>query len=160
MTLTANYPIGIDCVWIAEDLQGMLAAFITAGMGPIPKFVIEDGDDLIHELENNLMRFPMVSAVHLHIDVPRPDDFISLAERGFFVYDWRDAHCCSSLESICYVRVASPENAVNNSGLYLDATRTLRVVHMRDIDFRASEYVGVSALENAVFPDDHTSQGL
>lgn len=153
MILTVNYPVGIDCVWIAEDSQGMLAAFITAGMGPVPRFIIGDGDDLIHEIESSLMQLPVVSMVHLHINVPRPDDFISLAERGFFVYDWRDTHCCSSLESICYARVASPEIAVSNSGFYVDVMRSLRVVHMRDIDFRDSEYIYACALENAVFPE-------
>jgi hypothetical protein len=39
------------------------------------------------------------------VAIKRPDDFIELAARGVFVYDWRDVHrirseCCNAYEPV------------------------------------------------------------
>lgn len=149
-----NYPTGIDCVWIAEDAQKMLAAFITAGFGPIPKRVIEEGDDLIQEIESALMGLPVISSACMHIDVPRPDDFISLAERGIYVYDWRESHCNLLGNRCCYVRVASPKKSAINVGACLDLTRSLRLVQVQHVVFEDSEHLDQSFIEEAIFPMD------
>lgn len=154
MTFMTNYPTGIDCVWIAEDARNMLAAFITAGLGPIPKTVIEDGDDLIQEIEGALMQLPVISGACMHIDVPRPDDFISLAERGVYVYDWREMPCNLSGNKSSYVRVASPKKSALNVGIYLDLTRSLRFVQMKNVIFENSECLDDSFVDEAVFPMD------
>jgi len=107
-----EYPEGIDCVWLASDSRGSVAAFVTAGVGPIPvsalnhqRFSMCDTEKLINDL-------PVVSGVQLLISVKRPDDFVAIAERGLFVYDWRDAHRTEREATRVYELVAIPEKPI------------------------------------------------
>ncbi|MEG0482507.1 MAG: hypothetical protein RR575_07045 [Acinetobacter sp.] len=79
-------------MWIAVDQAGMLGAFMSAGEGDIPTNAIHSTIILLEELEEKILQFPISSLVDLKKDIPRPDDFIALSGRGFFVYDWSDIH--------------------------------------------------------------------
>jgi hypothetical protein len=46
------------------------------------------------------------------IQVPRPDDFIDMAERGFFVYDWYDIHRTQSDRTNLYELMATPNTPI------------------------------------------------
>jgi hypothetical protein len=50
------------------------------------------------------------------VDIKRPDDFITLAERGLFVYDWRDIHRTKQQETRSYELVAEPNSPLSISG--------------------------------------------
>lgn len=102
------YPAGFDFVWIGRDEKGRLAAFVTAGGGQIPKSLLGKSGEMLCDIERAILDLPKVSGVKLHVEVPRPDDFIAMAERGFFVFDWRDVHRATKEESGCYELVATP----------------------------------------------------
>jgi hypothetical protein len=108
-----EYPVQLDCVWVASDRDGHVAAFVTAGIGPIPALVLNNPESLlVQEIEEAILRLPKVSASRLIASVPRPDSFIAMAERGFFVYDWSDVHRTVSLID-AYEPMACPVNPVS-----------------------------------------------
>ncbi|MBY5462919.1 hypothetical protein ELG97_00955 [Rhizobium leguminosarum] len=64
---------------------------------------LENVDALLADL-------PSISESNLLVPYPRPDDFIAIAQKGLFVYDWPDVH---RLERDCtrkYEKVAAPSN--------------------------------------------------
>jgi len=85
------YPEGVDCCWLASDRIGQLGVFLTGGSGPIPVQLLLP-PYLLDDLEETILALPKASDIDLRVKVPRPDRFVALAERGFFVYDWSDVH--------------------------------------------------------------------
>jgi len=85
------YPDGVDCCWLASDRIGQLGVFVTGGSGPIPAQLLLP-PYLLDDLEETILALPKASDIDLRVKVPRPDRFVALAERGFFVYDWSDVH--------------------------------------------------------------------
>jgi hypothetical protein len=85
------YPEGVDCCWLASDRIGQLGVFVTGGSGPIPAHVLLPAYPL-DQIEETVLDLPKASDIDLRVRVPRPDRFVALAERGFFVYDWSDVH--------------------------------------------------------------------
>lgn len=55
--------------------------------------------------------------------IKRPDDFVAMAKRGFYVYDWRDVHRTSARGSHNYEAIAVPQQPTNVS----DLPKTLKV---------------------------------
>ena len=102
-----EYPSQIDCVWLAADADGRLAAFVTAGEGPIPEALLTSSID-IRPIENHLLQLPIVGTAVNVTDVPNPNSFIELSRRGLFVYDWTDVHVSQRQASGAYELVASP----------------------------------------------------
>ena len=85
------YPEGIDCCWLASDRDGHLGVFVTRGRGPIPAQALLETYPL-ESIEAQLLALPKASDIELRVRMPRSDRLVALAERGFFVYDWSDAH--------------------------------------------------------------------
>jgi hypothetical protein len=85
------YPDGLDCCWLASDRIGQLGVFVTGGSGPIPAQALLPSYPL-DEIEEAILALPKASDIDLRVRAPRPDRFVALAERGFFVYDWSDVH--------------------------------------------------------------------
>ena len=112
------YPDGIDCVWLASDRDGYLGAFITAGVGPIPSEALECDYVPVSEIESQICAMPKVSKCRLLVSVKRPDDFIDLAERGFFVYDWTDINRTRREETRMYEPVATPTTPIKADSLF------------------------------------------
>ena len=82
---------GVDCCWLASDRVGQLGVYVTGGSGPIPAQVLQPPYPL-DQIEETILKLPKASDIDLRVRVPRPDRFVELAERGFFVYDWSDVH--------------------------------------------------------------------
>lgn len=101
-----DYSDQIDCVWLAVDGVGVLAAMITAGCGPIPAGVLSCPID-VTDIEGLLLDLPSIGEARLNVDVPNPASFIALTERGLFVYDWTDLHR-TSVRINAYELVATP----------------------------------------------------
>lgn len=113
--MNSVYPQGFDCVWIASDQNGKVGAFITAGEGPIPSSAFhfeEFREFLLEEMIDEMRRLSKANVV---VDVPRPDSFICLAERGFFVYDWGEfiANPIGERHSYRLVAVPSPPATID-----------------------------------------------
>ena len=85
------YPESIDCCWLASDRDGHLGVFVTRGRGPIPAQALLETYPL-DRIEAQLLALPKASDIELRVRMPRSDRLVALAERGFFVYDWSDAH--------------------------------------------------------------------
>jgi hypothetical protein len=107
-----SYPYEIDCVWLAIDFNGNVGAFLTGGIGPIPYSVLKDERIVIEDVEDYVYSLAKTSDVRLLVSMPRPDDFISLAERGIYVYDWSDVHRTSSEAINAYELVAYANNPI------------------------------------------------
>lgn len=107
---------GLDLVWLGVDAKGQLAAFVTAGEGPIPDSALE------HALtepgvESQLLDLPLSSADELLIDAPNPASFIALSQRGLFVFDWQDAHRTLRESTQRYELVCRPSQPLSASEL-------------------------------------------
>jgi hypothetical protein len=109
-----EYPVQIDCVWVASDGDGHVGAFVTAGIGPIPVLVLSNTEPpLVKDVEKAILELPRASACRLVASVPRPDSFVAIAERGFFVYDWSDVHRTKVASINAYEPVAVPVNPIS-----------------------------------------------
>jgi|SRR5690242_1597981 len=109
------YPEGYDWVWIGSDCRGSLAAFVTAGEGPMPIQALNSELPLFENVEEAIFRLPPVSKARLLESMPRPDSFTAMAERGFFVYDWRAVHRTAKANK--YEQVAIPLSPIRSRQL-------------------------------------------
>ncbi|MGB4066209.1 MAG: hypothetical protein WBK19_20470 [Azonexus sp.] len=105
---TREYPDGLDCLWLAADRNGHLGAFVTGGAGPIPTSALSDSSFPIEDVEAAVCELPKISEARLLVPMKRPDDFIEMARRGFFVYDWRDVHRTLRESKHTYEPIAVP----------------------------------------------------
>lgn len=102
-----DYPHQIDCVWLATDSMGQLAAIITAGEGPIPESVLAHDFDMM-DIERALLDLPVIGEARLIEQIPDPSSFLALSLRGLFVYDWTDLHRLSAEAVRAYELVSVP----------------------------------------------------
>jgi hypothetical protein len=79
---------GVDCGWLGIDLVGHVAMFYTGGEGPIHA----DADAFDDGAGAALRQMASNSSFELLVAYPRPDDFVEVARRGLYAYDWSDAH--------------------------------------------------------------------
>ncbi|POP40665.1 hypothetical protein CHU32_26165 [Superficieibacter electus] len=100
---------GFDCMWLASDKDGCLAVFFSAGQGPLPAEAAKNEKLSLDDIENEVYKLPYFSDIDLHVSVKRPDDFIEMSKRGFFVYDWRDIVRTIEASSNLYELVSSPK---------------------------------------------------
>ena len=112
-----TYPDDVDCVWLASDRRSYLGAFATGGVGPIPLQALNCELVTLEEIEELIYGLPKVSDARLLVSMKRPDDFISMAERGFFVYDWRDIHRTAQEATQTYEPIAVPHNPLRIDAL-------------------------------------------
>ena len=106
----APYPHGSDYGWLACDRDDRFAIFITAGVGPIPCAILADRENA-DRAEDLVWELPDMGGAHLHVHLPRPDDFIGFARRGLFAYDWSDVHRTTN-KLQCYERCSSPTRPI------------------------------------------------
>ncbi|MBL8297959.1 MAG: hypothetical protein JNN30_06360 [Rhodanobacteraceae bacterium] len=137
------YPEGIDCVWLASDREGHLGAFITAGIGPIPVVALDAGNMPVEDVEEQLCQLPPVSQAQLLVSVNRPDDFIDLAERGLFVYDWTDVNRTGRDALHAYEPVAVPSKPIAVSSLPSDLAAFAETLRLRNVVFSAGGIVDI-----------------
>jgi hypothetical protein len=112
-----RYPEQIDCVWLASDQDGHAAAFVTAGLGPIPTRALDLTEPPFDELEELVSAAAACSEVEMRVHVPRPDSFIALASRGLFVFDWTDIHKTRASSLDAYELVARPKQPAHADAL-------------------------------------------
>src|SRR5512138_1586037 len=87
-----NYPDGVDCGWIAADRDGRVGVFVTGGRGPIPRIALLPGRPPVEDVESVLNSLRSFTTAKVLVSLKRPDDFVELAQRGLFAYDWTDVH--------------------------------------------------------------------
>jgi hypothetical protein len=78
----------VDLEWYAVDIHGNLAAFTTAGNGPVPVSVLQDFA-LFRQMQDAIYRLPLCGTAEWLVDKPpKPQALDELARRGLWVYDW------------------------------------------------------------------------
>lgn len=137
------YPDGVDCTWLGVDQFGAVAAFVTAGEGEIPCALLAGSVVDLCDIEALLMALPVVGGATLHVSVPRPDDFLDMAYRGLYVYDWSNEG---------YVLVAAPSRAIQRSGLNEDLKLIADLAVFKSIDFSQHAIVSVGSMTEVIQP--------
>jgi hypothetical protein len=137
------YPEGIDCCWLASDRIGQLGAFLTGGSGPIPAQLLLP-PYLLDDIEETILALPKASDIDLRVRVPRPDRFVALAERGFFVYDWSDVHRTEQYIDE-YELMALPYRPLTLDLLPESLSGTARAVRLAAVSFASAWRVDVRA---------------
>jgi hypothetical protein len=94
-----------------------------------------------------------VSQVELLVSVKRPDDFIDLAERGVFVYDWSDINRTAREQLRVYEPVAVPTKPITTSSLPSGLAILAAIVTLADVVFAAKVAVDVRAYLSCVEVD-------
>lgn len=147
-----SYPEGVDCVWLASDREGNIGAFITAGCGPIPEVTFDFEYINIEDIEGRLCELPLVSRAQLLVSVKRPDDFVDLAERGLFVFDWADIVRSEQSALCAYELVAIPTNPISEISLLStpDLVELAKAVFLDEMDFSSQKVVNISSCVNCV----------
>lgn len=143
--MTLKYPDGIDCVWIASDQHGHLGAFVTAGIGPIPISILSDETISIDEVESAICDLPLISDAYLLVQMKRPDDFIAMAQRGFFVYDWRDVHRTTDESTSLYELISRPQTPINLGSLPKQLREIAAKASLGNLDFNQAQSLNVSS---------------
>lgn len=131
------YPDGIDCTWLGVDRRGKIAAFVTAGEGEIPTALLMQPDVDLRDIETLLMHLPVTGKVKLRVSVARPDDFLDMACRGLYVYDWSGDK---------YTLVAEPELAIEFSGLDSELKVVAAHAVFDSVDFFSQETISVGRM--------------
>lgn len=140
----SEYPEGIDCAWVATDRLGHLAAFVTAGDGPIPSNLLSDRNTDIFEIETLLRELPRISEVNLLKQLKRPDDFIELAEKGIFVFDWVD------LRGGGYELIAVPATPIGLESASDEVRRIASITCLQALSFAAVKRIEVERYVDVV----------
>ena len=143
-----KYPSDIDLAWIASDRDGRLGAFITAGCGPIPMEAFAIDLTEMTSIEARIDEVPVVSKANLLVTVNRPDSYITLAERGFYVFDWTDIHGTRP-PLHAYELVAKPEQPAGLGSLPSDLALIAAGIQFW-ADFGSAPYFDVRAYKTCV----------
>lgn len=137
------YPDGTDCMWLALDRDGHVGAFTTGGSGPIPLGLLEAGQCPLDGLEERIGELPHTSTARLLVSQKRPDDFIDLAERGIFAYDWTDVHRTARDEICAYELIAVPSNPIKIGQLPHDIAMLAESSKLQDVTFETATSLDV-----------------
>jgi hypothetical protein len=95
----------VEFDWLCSDADGFVGFFATAGAGPVPSSAVDLADAMdtaIHEMRK---RPAATVAVDIRQLAPDISEWIAVAERGIFAFDWRIA-------SAAYEVIARPKEAV------------------------------------------------
>jgi hypothetical protein len=118
MGFVNSYPTGFDWAWLATDKDGHVAVFTTAGCGPIPVDHLNSSHDTFEfDVEREISRLAERCSAKMLVDLPRPDSFVTLAQRGFFTFDWFDIHRSEQESTKMYEAMAVPAEPILISSL-------------------------------------------
>ena len=134
--------VGIEYSWLAVDEVGYVGLFTTAGEGPVPETALPKSErDL--ETEERIHELRECSECELHIQYPRPDDYISTARRGIFSFDWAEINETKSGHMHRYRLIAEPKSPLKLSDLPLEFQKRASATRISGVLFRNSSETGV-----------------
>jgi len=132
-------------MWIASDSLGQVGSFVTGGQGPIPISLIERGEEFIGGIEASLFDLPICCDSILANEFGMADDFIDLATRGFFVFDWSDVYRTQKHELNVYELKTIPIRPL----LVQDLPKLLRDIAesnvIKSVEFQMSAQIDVNS---------------
>ncbi len=78
--------------WFAVDGAGHIGHFATTGFGPVPVPILARLDagqtDELWDLQDRVLGLPIIGSATGHLP-GRIDDWLEMARRGLFSYDWK-----------------------------------------------------------------------
>lgn len=117
--------------WFAVDAAGHVGHFSTAGYGPVPLPVLDRLDraqeDALWSLGERLLGLPVIGQATGHLP-GRIDDWLELARRGLFGFDWK--HWSGP-----YLRAAVPSVPVGVADLPAELQALVRLVVLPGVRF-------------------------
>jgi hypothetical protein len=123
--------------WFAVDAVGHVGHFSTAGFGPVPLPVLNRLDatrmDDVWSLGERMLELPETGAATGCLP-GRIDDWLELARRGLFGFDWQ--HWSGP-----YRRAATPGVPIEVAALPPELLRLVKLVELPGIRFADSESV-------------------
>ena len=134
---------GIEFSWLAIDEVGHVGLFTTAGEGSVPASALPQSDEDF-DVESEILELRERSQCKLHILYPRPDDYVSIAKRGIYAFDWTDAHQTQSLNTRRYSLVGEPGSPLMASDLPLRLQERACATMLSGVVFQTSVGSGVS----------------
>jgi hypothetical protein len=120
---------GIDWGWFGVDIQGHVAVFTTAGVGPVPVEVdrhLADVDAALDRLEQLPVTGSAVDLGWRSADGDHPD-WVGDSAKGFYAYDWDDWDDPDGWNGR-YQRLSSPAAPVSVSQLPAEISAVARLV--------------------------------
>lgn len=141
------YPEDVDRVWFGTDNFGNIAAFCTAGKGPVPEsFLKEFPDyDLIENWLGSLPEFEADNDLY-------PVGFENLARKGFFVYDWSDVHRVNAESLHGYELLAAPARPLNLAQLSAPKQLLSRIPTFDKLTFGLAPIMFVDEFHECLWP--------
>ncbi len=97
----------------------------------------------LRDVETLLMDLPVTGDVNLRVSVARPDDFLDMACRGLYVYDWNGSK---------YALVAEPEIAIKASDLDNKLKDIVKHAVFDSIEFPKWDTISVGSMMETVQP--------
>lgn len=91
--------------WLASDEDGLVAYLSSAGAGPLPKEAVEAADQL-EDLLSKVRELMLTGEARPTGGVLNPSDWMDVAARGFYAYDW-------SLANRHYEMIAEPSHPIH-----------------------------------------------
>lgn len=137
------FPQSYDWAWLACDRDDHVAAFITAGAGPIPIVVLES-DLPVEESEGLIRSLPATTTARALISDCDVTSFMTLAQRGVFVYDWQDVH--RRARTFMYDIVAAPHDPIRIDSLPDELGKFPRLVRLDNVSFADAKAVDIHRL--------------
>lgn len=136
------YPLGIDFEWYATDGEQRVARFTTAGLGPIPKSVLERAD-LCGPTGARFGLLPRRGGARLTVAMPKPDDFVAISEAGLFAYDYTNGN---------YELVSIPSAPASVDDLPDDAKDAASLIQFREVRFGSEGRLSPMLFASFVLP--------
>ncbi len=130
-----------DYEWYGCDEAGEVAVFTSAGIGPIPVGVLASRA-VADSLAEMVWKLPERGGATMLVSLPRPDDYVHFASRGFFAYDWQDVHH-TKFKSRRYEMMSRPERPIQVSELPGEFQALVRSVVFSGLRFAESGKVDV-----------------
>jgi hypothetical protein len=136
------HPRAFDWAWLACDRDNHVAAFVTAGAGPIPIAILES-DFPAEESEKLICSLPATTNARHFLSKGDATSFMSLAQRGIFVYDWQSVHRPTIASTHMYELVAAPDTSARLDSFPGDLAKIAQIVRFENVSFRDEMAVDV-----------------
>jgi hypothetical protein len=112
--------VGTEFGWISTDEAGHMAYLSVNGLGPIPELIVAQQDEYADVFECLLALRKIGSATVIKEEACNRTDWIEVAERGVYAFDWNS-------ECRRYELIASPEHPLKVGSIEDQKLRDLAV---------------------------------
>ena len=148
-----RYP-HLDLIWFATDGSNNVAAFVTAGRGPIPRRVLQWDASPNGLLADKLLSLPVIGSGRMLQPYANPERFLQLAERGAYVYDWTDVHKAEAARTRSYELVCAPSVSRASNDLPDEMKLIAADASLAGVNFPEQPLLDIRLLLDCVLPPE------